>query len=365
MPPQPLPQDLKPLTSLRFWAALWVVLFHYRTYADANGASWGWASSLLGKGYLGVDFFFVLSGFVLAHVYGREFSSGTYRHSRFLVKRIARVYPMHIVMLAFFVVLALAAPAIGLVLDSAERYDFSQIPAQVFLVHAWVGTGETFNYPSWSISAEFFAYLSFPVVMLLANRPRLMAGLGLAAVFGWYFGAILVTGKPSTWLNDWQIMRIMPEFLLGAGLRQLMAVTRVPVLDRWLATPVMAALVIVLALVDAPDWVMIAALIALLAAAAERARSGISGALEAPFSLYLGEISYALYMVHVAVGMVWFELASRVLGPAAGWTGIALVGIGIVLATLAAAASEFLIERPGRRLITSIATRSRAQKAPH
>ncbi len=361
MPPQPLPQDLKPLTSLRFWAALWVVLFHYRAYAEG----WCWASRLLGKGYLGVDFFFVLSGFVLAHVYGREFSAGTYRHSRFLVKRIARVYPMHIVMLAFFVVLALVAPAIGLVLDSAERYDFSQILAQVFLVHAWVSTGETFNYPSWSISAEFFAYLSFPVVMLLANRPRLMAGLGLAAVFGWYFGAILVTGRPSTWLNDWQIMRIMPEFLLGAGLRQLMAVTRVPVLDCWLATPVMAMLVIALALVDAPDWLMIAALVALLVAAAERARSGISGALEAPFSLYLGEISYALYMVHVAVGMVWFELASRVLGPAAGWPGVALVGFGVVLATLAAAAAEFLIERPGRRLITSLATRRRAQKAPH
>ena len=361
MPPQPLPQDLKPLTSLRFWAALWVVLFHYRTYADG----WGFAASLLGKGYLGVDFFFVLSGFVLAHVYGREFSAGTYRHSRFLVKRIARVYPMHIVMLAFFVVLALAAPAIGLVLDSVERYNFSQILAQVFLVHAWVGTGETFNYPSWSISAEFFAYLSFPVVMLLANRPRLMAGLGLAAVFGWYFGAILVTGKPSTWLNDWQIMRIMPEFLLGAGLRQLMAVTRIPILDRWLATPVMAVIVIALALIDAPDWLMIAALIALLAAAAERARSGISGLLESPFSLYLGEISYALYMVHIAVGMVWFELASRILGAVTGLTGIALVAVGLVLATLAAAAAEFLIERPGRRLITALAAHGAPPKATH
>lgn len=359
MHPQPLPQDLKPLTNLRFWAALWVVLYHYRTYADG----WSWASSLLGKGYLGVDFFFVLSGFVLAHVYGRELSAGTYRHSRFLVKRIARVYPMHIVMLAFFVVLALAAPFLAL--DSAERYDFTQIPAQVFLVHAWVGTGESFNYPSWSISAEFFAYLSFPVVMLLANRPRLMAGLGLAAVFGWYFGAILVTGKPSTWLNDWQIMRIMPEFLLGAGLRQLMAVTRLPVLDRWLATPVMALGVVVLALIDAPDWVMIAALIGLLGAAAERARSGIFGVLETPFSLYLGEISYALYMVHVAVGMVWFELAHRILGPLAGWTSIALVVIGLVLATLTAAAAEFLIERPGRRLITSLAARGRAPKPSH
>ena len=360
MPPTTFPKDLKALTSLRFWAALWVVLFHFRPYAE----SWGFAASLLGKGYLGVDFFFVLSGFVLAHVYGGEIGQGAYRHVRFLTKRIARIYPMHIVMLVFFVMLAVVAPMAGIALANPERYDFSQIPAQIFLVHAWVGTGESFNYPSWSISAEFFAYLSFPVVMLLANRPRLMAALGLVAVFGWYFGAILVTGKQSTWLNDWQIMRIMPEFLLGAGLRQLMGVTRIPVLDHWLATPAMALTVIALALADVPDWLMVGALVCLLVSAAERTRSGIDGILEKPFCLYLGEISYALYMVHVAVGMVWFELANRLIGPTTSLVSIGLVAIGLVLATLAAAASEFLIERPGRRLITSLVMRGRALEKP-
>ena len=358
MPQPPFPKELKALTSLRFWAALWVVLFHFRPYA----AEWGPVTTLLGKGYLGVDFFFVLSGFVLAHVYGGEFQAGTYRHSRFIVKRIARVYPMHITMLGFFVALALAAPVLHLALDSAQRYDFTKIPQQLFLVHAWIGTGEEFNYPSWSISAEFFAYLCFPLVMLLAGRPRLMAALGLAAVFGWYFGAILVTGRPSTWLNDWQIMRIMPEFLLGAGLRQLMGVTRLPVLDHRHATSAAIVLVVALALADVPDWLMIAALIVLLTAAAERSRAEISGVLEMKFSLYLGEISYGLYMVHVAVGMVWFELVKRVLGPAAneGPTGIALVGGGILAAILAAAVAEFIIERPGRRLITAIAGRGKA-----
>lgn len=360
MPPTSFPKDLKALTSLRFWAALWVVLFHFRPYAE----SWGFAAPLLGKGYLGVDFFFVLSGFVLAHVYGDELAAGTYRHTRFLTKRIARIYPMHIVMLAVFVLLGVVAPIVGIALAHPERYDVANIPAQVFLVHAWIGTGESFNYPSWSISAEFFAYLAFPLVMLLANRPRLMAALGLIAVFGWYFGAILVTGKPSTWLNDWQIMRIMPEFLLGAGLRQLMTTTRIPVLDHWLATPAAALAVIALALLDVPDWLMIAALIALLAAAAERARSGITGALEHRFSVYLGEISYALYMVHVAVGMVWFELTARVLGPAGGMLGKELVIVGCIFAILTAAAADVLIERPGRRLITSLATRGRAQQKP-
>ena len=69
-------------------------------------------------------------------------------------------------------------------------------------------------------------------------------------------------------------------------------------------------------------------------------------------------------MVHVAVGMVWFELAHRGLGPVTGWASIALVLVGLILAILAAAAAEFLIERPGRRLVTSLTARSRTQEAP-
>lgn len=349
LPPAPFPKDLKTLTSLRFWAALWVVLFHYLPYAGPEAMGF----PLLIKGYLGIDFFFVLSGFVLAHVYGESIRTGVYSHPDFILKRIARIYPMHIVTLAFFVVVALAAPAVGLTMDAADRYDFRVLPEHIFLVHAWVGTGEEFNYPSWSISAEFFAYLCFPIVMLLANRPRLMAGLGIVAVFGWYFGAIAVTGRTSTGLNDWQLMRIMPEFLLGAGLRQLMGQMRLPLLSNRHATLATGMGVLIMAALDAPDWLLIGLLIALLAAAAERARSGREGVLENKTSLYLGEISYALYMVHVASAMAYFEITNRLFGVPEHVTWLSLVTTagGVCVAILAAAISERVIERPGRKLI--------------
>ena len=349
MPAPAFPKDLKTLTSLRFWAALWVVLFHYRPYVGEEAVSF----PLLAKGYLGVDFFFVLSGFVLAHVYSDSLNQKTYRHLNFIQKRIARIYPMHVAMLVFFVMVALAAPAAGLKLDSAAKYDFRELPEHLLLVHAWVGTGDEFNYPSWSISAEFFAYLFFPLVMMLSGRPRTMALLGLAAVFGWYFGAILVTGRTSTALADWQIMRIMPEFLLGAGMRAAMAQMQLPVLSHRHATAASAILVLTLAAVNAPDWLMLAALIALLAAAAERARSGREGMLETKASLYLGEISYALYMVHVAVAMVWFEVTNRLFGaaPHMTLTSVAIVTGGVFAAVLAAAFCEHVIERPGRKWI--------------
>ena len=300
------PADLKALTSLRYLAALWVVVFHFRPYAGVEAVG----VPVLYQGYLAVDFFFVLSGFVLAHVYRSSIQSGKYSHRTFVIKRLARVYPMHAVTLAFFAALGLIAPVIGLHLDGAEKFDMSQLLPQVLLVHAWVGSGETFNYPSWSISAEFLAYLSFPIIMILAARPRLM---------------LAVAGDVSTHLPDWRPMRILPEFLLGAGLRELMGRYRFGVLSHRLCAPMLIVVVLALAAIDMPDWVLLIAMIALIAAAAERARTGVEGVLEHPFSIYLGEVSYALYMVHgaldekqyssdaehLALTDRWFELTEK------------------------------------------------------
>lgn len=362
MPPSPFPKDLKTLTGLRFWAALWVVLFHFRGYAGVEAIQ----TSALTKGYLGVDLFFILSGFVLAHVYGQSLADGTYRHLPFIKKRIARVYPMHIVMLAFFFVVALAAPAIGFTLAYPDKYDFAELPKHVLMVHAWIGRGEEFNYPSWSISAEFFAYICFPAVMLLARWPRLMMAAGLVAVFGWYFGAVLVTGRHSTGLVDWHIMRIMPEFLLGAGMRMAMAHMRIPLLTNKHATLAMAVVVVALAAINAPDWAMLAGLIGLIAAAAERSRDGHEGVLESKTGLYLGEISYALYMVHVAVAMVYFNITDRLVGRSEHVTvfSVAIVLGGILVAVACAAVAERFIERPGRKFITGLGRPQRVRAQP-
>jgi peptidoglycan/LPS O-acetylase OafA/YrhL len=98
---------------------------------------------------------------------------------------------------------------------------------------------------------------------------------------------------------------------------------------------------------------------ALLVAAAERARSGAHGALETPFGLWLGEISYALYMVHLGVGMVFFEAAQRLFGeqPAFSVPHIALGILGVGAAIVTAALAERYVERPGRALIQSIRLR--------
>ena len=98
-------QHIRPLTSLRFFAAFWVVLFHYWPALSAAAAP-----MVVGKGYLGVELFFILSGFILCHVYRTEVEEGRFAYGGFLWARLARVYPLHLATLVGMGVLA-AAPA--------------------------------------------------------------------------------------------------------------------------------------------------------------------------------------------------------------------------------------------------------------
>ena len=73
------PQDLKPLTSLRFIAAFWVLLYHFKDHLGLGIGQFG----LVADGYLGVDLFFTLSGFILAHVYLTQFEGGRFGMAAF------------------------------------------------------------------------------------------------------------------------------------------------------------------------------------------------------------------------------------------------------------------------------------------
>ena len=91
MTPVPTPPDLRALTTLRFFAALWVVL--YTAWEHLNV---GFEPTLVSKGYLGVEVFFVLSGFILSHVYLEAAGEKRFSYRGFLWARIARVYPLHL-----------------------------------------------------------------------------------------------------------------------------------------------------------------------------------------------------------------------------------------------------------------------------
>src|SRR5690606_17171032 len=98
---------------------------------------------------------------------GERLMTGPGSYARFLVRRVARFYPLYLATLAFFVVVGAAVQA-GFASTGVDgRYDFSALPANILLMQGWGLTDTlTFNYVGWTLSAEWFCYLTLPAIVL-------------------------------------------------------------------------------------------------------------------------------------------------------------------------------------------------------
>jgi peptidoglycan/LPS O-acetylase OafA/YrhL len=147
-------EQLLPLTSLRFVAAAMIVLTHSRSHYEFSRT---WGDPLILP--LAVSFFFVLSGFILAHAYPTLDAAGT---RRFLVARAARLWPLHIATFVLFL------PVVYLYAPLMPSSTSIAVPANLALVHAWVPFPDSyfsFNPVSWTISTELGLYLLFPLLI--------------------------------------------------------------------------------------------------------------------------------------------------------------------------------------------------------
>ena len=345
----PFPDVLDPLTGVRFFLALGVVLFHFQLYWTLPPESAG----LLNRARLGVDVFFILSGFILTHVYLQGDEAPNYR--RFLAARLARIYPAHLFILFAMLLLVLTAPWVGVGLEPG-RFNALHFIETLFLVQAWYPRETTvlWNGPSWSLSAEWFAYLAFPAYawlgLRLRNRPWVL--IGVAVVLFAALDAFFVTtfGKVLPRAEDFGILRIVPEFLLGIGLYYLG--------QRWSPSAQLAALsavgttaiLLTLMQVGVDDRVIVAAAGPFILSLALLAKAGVRTFLSHPAALFAGEASFALYLVHIPILMVWRNAAQAF----TGWPGdyrmgvIELVAL-LMLTLVAAAAIHVFVERPGRQ----------------
>ena len=181
---------LDALTGLRALASAWVVLYHFRDdiklLAPTSEPLW----PLLDSGYAGVDVFFVLSGFIISYTYLSRLSTPNARESgRFLWLRLARLYPVHLfTLLIFAVIIAPGGVRDASLADIWANLTSGDFFRQLFLVHAWGTDGNhAWNYPAWSISSEWFAYLLFPLAALglirIANSRQAIGGFVASNVF--------------------------------------------------------------------------------------------------------------------------------------------------------------------------------------
>lgn len=320
-------------TALRGMAAILVVLFHYRVIFEPT-FNIDRYTSFLAKSYLWVDCFFMLSGFILCHVYGTSPGENQRSRLKFLQARFARIYPLH---LATLTVLASFQVIVATTNHPIEVGSWATFWPNLFGVHAWLMPNEyEWNFPSWSISVEFAAYLLFPAIChgLLHYRRLTIALLALGVM------AALPIDH-----DHWErtaVMRGLPMFCLGIILFQ--------VRDTITLCPSIAPFQIVVAVAlaaalhfgahDVVIDVLFAALVWLT-----WTDQGAAPLLRSRPLQSLGEWSFSIYMLHIPVRIiVGFVVGARV-SPAAS------VAIMLVLTLCAGALSYRCFEMPVRGLL--------------
>jgi len=175
------PQPIPALTSVRFLAAMWVVWFHY-----GQGVTPAPLLPLAKIGYLGVTFFFVLSGFILTYTYVLPGSDGSFERGSFAVARVARIVPL------FLLSLAVSFPLFVSLRLPLDVGDLWVAVATVLAIHVWIPSALfAWNYPSWSIGSELFFYLLFPFLAMVLWRLR----TGSALIV--YAGLLTLSTAPS------------------------------------------------------------------------------------------------------------------------------------------------------------------------
>ncbi len=304
------------LDSYRFVAALGIVAYHFEAHFSPFLPHP--REALAGLQTL-VDFFFVLSGFVLAHSYGDRIGGWT-DYVDFLRKRFARIYPLHAATLAFCVALFLVVRFAAVPVRDPSVMDMTVLVPNLLLVHAWgFADHPGLNAPSWSISAEAFVYILFPLFVFTANRlgPALSLGVaGLAAVIIEFVRA--ASGLPPGTLAtfDFGMMRAVPMFLSGVAVHAYVA-ARAPKPLSWLVPHGLFAVILALAAAQAPLSlidVLYPPLVALIAIAE---RGGRPTRLASPAAVKLGAASFAIYMLHTFVQIACVALVRRT-----GWTSL-------------------------------------------
>jgi len=307
---------ITPLTGVRLVAATWVVLFHIYLYnGDRLAANHPVVNAVVGpiasQGDLGVDLFFLLSGFVLAHNYLDRLGPRPSLESTlsFLWLRIARVWPLYMVaILGGGLLLALRHHWWGS--EPNVPLSWGRFFAQALMVQQWTASNvpnTSWTGPAWSISAEWLAYVCFPVLAVAAWRLHRHAGRRATLLLA---GAVLVptllwTGLAHTQAAPFMwLARLASEFtcgvLLSAALRgRESRLHRAP----WLAGAAVVVTATWLYLAAAVDraWLgpLVLAVFPALVLGLAHGDGRLHRLLGSRPMVLGGGVSFALYLVHV------------------------------------------------------------------
>lgn len=362
-------EEIRSLTGLRGVAACYVMAYHFFQSAAVTGP----VRTLLLHGYLAVDLFFVLSGFVIAMIYGERFAGTVTRASfgDFLLRRVGRVYPLYAVVTALIAALTFAG-----VLSDAPPTPLAMV-TNALMIQAWGFAGSIAG-TTWSISTELAAYLLFPVIAMLMLRgsgARLAAMMALAAAV--LVGVSLVSTEAAGQTYDGGPLRNGPLDLFGAGtifplarclagfclgVGAFRAEVTIGLRLGWMAD-VFALAVVGLLCVAGSDVAVVLACVPLVIALGAGNGSVTARVLGWGPVYWLGLVSYSVYLTHRLVDALAFEPIFGVVrdfGLPHAFSIARVIVLAVVLAV--SAATYALIETPARDAIRRL-TRGRARAA--
>lgn len=353
------------LTGIRGYAALWVVVYHC--------ISMGWlglfgSSSrtdqvpFLLSGYLGVELFFILSGFILTKIYGQAIASGAGLRD-FAIGRVFRILPVYWLSLAALV--AIVPLMHGHRWQAPEEHSLSNLLRCALLIQSWVGLPSAWNVPAWSLSTEWLAYIAFPVLAIAAariRRPTLIVGCALTALLAL---ALLYRRHGLTSLNNigsaqssFGLERCLCEFAIGVAMARLHQIG-------WTGARLGNALLLAGLVVLLPPMVQerfdLLAIVAfsLLVLSAGSASPWAQALLGNRGAHFLGEISFSIYVLHWPLLELVFRFAA---GPTSLIVALAVLPVAVIpLAWTTWRWVEVPGQALGRRLVARLRARAPRQ----
>ena len=339
----------------RFAAALLVMAYHFLYYAPVSGEA---GIAFLHRLLPLLDMFFMISGFLITDRYaGGMTSPADFR--RFLQRRVARLYPLHIATLAFFVLIA-SAVAMGLIQTTEPaRWDLSLLPFHLLAVHA-LGTTHVlaFNYVSWSVSAEFFCYLMFPLIILMARWKGLP---GLLLLLGVWLAGLEIAGAQGvfpgghwTEADTLGAYRGFADFIAGAIVASLAGGGRITTRSHGPGI-ICLGFAVTSMLLEWNHYLSLAGFAAsMLFTAVAETRRPQSTAWLGPL-MPVARVSFGIYLLHPVMEILFFSILwKRMLEPG-GHISFYVFWLLPMLATLACAVlSERYFERRAGRLLSGL-----------
>lgn len=296
----------------RLMAALLIMVWHFMRYAPPGHEA---ASAGLYRLMPLMEMFFMISGFLIMLRYADVLMRERGGYMRFIIRRVARFYPLYLVTLGFFVVIAVAVHLGVVQTDAPERYAFSALLPNILLIQAWGVTDTlTYNYVAWSMSAEWFCYLLLPVIVF-TYRVAGKTGLAVTAILSIaaleYAVLAGIIPFPS-WLraDTWGAYRAFADFALGA-LVAIAARDSQWTLKSHAPAWVMFGLSVVAMATLQSSYVIVAMLALSMFLAALAERNNPAGSRNLTPLHPVAKVSLGIYLIHPVIESIMFAIVWR------------------------------------------------------